>query len=339
MQFDSALAKKRKLDGDVISGATVDGSPPKMECKIPISSVFESLRSTSGIAPSSTVADRREQEIHGTQGPWYAVYSGRADRTAPVVHVFFVLAHAHNAHILQHLVRKRLVRDWSGWTARLDRAPVAANDAELQLFERALQSFSNAQFEVSVAPSPHTRFTGNLPESLLTHTHSCDTVSQLFVRSVAGCNLDSSLSAKDKKTTARSKRKLAPSNGLADAAAAAAAAQGAQGTGTATGTNVAASEEKTEQGCSCDILTDHVKAFGSGQQEKEMLHTPDEAAEREWDAHTQLYRDKYDKATDKCAGSKCCDGEAEMDEWAHENHDKYCCLKRHRNLAYVYECT
>jgi hypothetical protein len=233
-----------------------------------------------------------------------------------------VQAHTHNLPILQSLVQMHAISDWSGWSARID--ATAVSDGELTVFERALNSLSLGQMEIRTRLC--SRFTGNLPESLLLpQKYNDDSRSQLFVRTIVGYHLDPRLSTaekQDKRKTNKRKKGVLPDDLKMDAK-------------DQTVEAVPKDELKATK-CKCfDLASSHVQAFGPLQQEKEMWHRPDEAADREWNAHTEEYKNQYNAAADELS-SGYEDVEKELERWSRENHNKYCCLHRHKNLGYVH---
>lgn len=84
--------------------------------------------------------------------------------------------------------------------------------------------------------------------------------------------------------------------------------------------------------CSCSCSnSDHVEQLDKQEEDREINECPDEAGEREYEAHTKKYRDAVLDFFSTITGNSR-DGQIQFRAWILENHDKLCCKLRHKNL-------
>lgn len=91
----------------------------------------------------------------------------------------------------------------------------------------------------------------------------------------------------------------------------------------------------TESKCVCRA-DQHVPRLCAKRAEEETQTTPEEALEREWERHTEKYREEYAKYNDELSGQNSYIGECLMEKWARKHHRHLCCRHRHANWNYLY---
>lgn len=83
--------------------------------------------------------------------------------------------------------------------------------------------------------------------------------------------------------------------------------------------------------CECEI-NHHVKPMSQKEKDED-----DDGNEREWDAHTEKYRNAWLEMFEEVSGYNSTEGEMFKSRWVKENHDRLCCVNRHRNIDHVWE--
>lgn len=87
-------------------------------------------------------------------------------------------------------------------------------------------------------------------------------------------------------------------------------------------------------GCQC-TATEHRPLLSATEQEQEVETSPDEASTREFEQHTDVYKQAFDQFHDNISSQNCQEGERMMAHWVMDNHGLLCCEKRHANHLYM----
>ena len=81
--------------------------------------------------------------------------------------------------------------------------------------------------------------------------------------------------------------------------------------------------------CGCNVK-DHVDPMNASEADDD-----DEGSDREWEAHTQAYRDEWTEMYNSL-NMNSTDGEIFIEKWIRDNHDKLCCIYRHSNRQIIW---